>query len=60
LLPRELCGIGEPRNWSYFTIIDVFYFSRQWEVARSLEIGRAQCPEDLWPRPVIGKEKFGK
>lgn len=60
LLPRELCGIGETRNWSYFTIIDVFYCSRQWEVARSPETGRAQCPEDLWPCPVIGKEKFGK
>lgn len=29
LLPRGPCSIGEPRNWSYFTIIDVFYCSKQ-------------------------------
>lgn len=55
-----LDGIGEPQNWSYFSIIDVFYCSKWWETARSLETGRAECPEDLWPCPVIGKEKFGK
>lgn len=60
LLPRGPCGVGETKNRSYFTIIDVCCCSRQWEIARSPEIGIAEHPEILWPCPVNGIGKFGK
>lgn len=59
-LPRGPCGIGEPRNRSYFTIIDVCCCSRQWGIARSPEIGIAECLKVLCPCPVTGIGKFGK
>lgn len=59
-LPRGPCGIGEPRNRSYFTIIDVCCCSRQWGIARSPEIGITECLKVLCPCPVTGIGKFGK
>lgn len=43
-----------------FTIIHVCCCSMQWEIARSLEIGIAECSEVLWPYPVTGMGKFWK